>query len=332
MPEGSGAKLEDGAAILALDIGGTKIAWSVIVVEGERLSIGAIDSIATHAEEGGPAVAARIAELAARLVAGPPAGPAGKARFWRAVAVASAGVVDTATGAIVSATDTMPGWGGTRLGAMIGEATGLPVCVLNDVHAHGLAEARLGAGAGKGRVLTVAVGTGIGGALVADGKVDVGARGIAGHVGHIGHAAAAGMPCSCGRSGHIEAIASGSGLAAWYAARAAQAGRPEASEYVRGGHDVVRLAAGEDALAAACVEESAHALGECLGSLANVLDPEVIVLSGSVVDAGQAWWQDLRAGYRDSAMNPLAGVPLVRAELEGKAPLLGAALHLISRP
>lgn len=65
------------------------------------------------------------------------------------IGIASAGVVDPNTGAIVSAIDTMPGsWAGTELGAIIREATGLPVHVINDVHAHGLGEAVMGAGKG----------------------------------------------------------------------------------------------------------------------------------------------------------------------------------------
>ena len=123
--------------LLALDIGGTKVGWG-IVEAGDTYEVTERGSIPTDAMRGGADVAGRICDLAASLVASHPQ--------VSGVAVASAGVVDPATGDIVSATGTMPGWGGTHLGALLQAATGLPVRVLNDVHAHGLGEATLGAG------------------------------------------------------------------------------------------------------------------------------------------------------------------------------------------
>ncbi|WP_455956704.1 ROK family protein, partial [Actinomyces sp.] len=193
--------------LLALDIGGTKVGWGIIEA-GDSYEVTERGSIPTDARRGGADVAGRICELAASLVASHPQ--------VAGVAVASAGVVDPATGDIVSATGTMPGWGGTHLGALLQAATGLPVRVLNDVHAHGLGEATLGAGRPYRAVLSIAVGTGIGGALVEDGRVSFGSRGIAGHVGHIHHHFAPDLTCSCGRKGHIEAFCSGSGITAWY--------------------------------------------------------------------------------------------------------------------
>ena len=195
------------STLLALDIGGTKVGWGIIEA-GDSYEVTERGSIPTDAMRGGADVAGRICELAASLVASHPQ--------VAGVAVASAGVVDPATGDIVSATGTMPGWGGTHLGALLQAATGLPVRVLNDVHAHGLGEATLGAGRPYRAVLSIAVGTGIGGALVEDGRVAFGARGIAGHVGHIHHHFAPDLTCSCGRKGHIEAFCSGSGITAWY--------------------------------------------------------------------------------------------------------------------
>ena len=123
--------------LLALDIGGTKIGWGIVEAE-DSFTVTERGSIPTLAAKGGANVAARICTLASELIESHPA--------IAGIAVASAGVVDPATGTIVSATDIMPGWAGTKLGDLLSAHTRLPVRVLNDVHAHGLGEATLGAG------------------------------------------------------------------------------------------------------------------------------------------------------------------------------------------
>lgn len=304
--------------ILALDIGGTKVGWAIIDEAEGGLSIVESDAIATKADEGGPAVADRICGLVEEIHQRTPA--------LTGIAVASAGVVDPTDGSIVSATNTMPGWGGTPLGERLHAVTGLPVQVLNDVHAHGLGEARLGAGRGYDTVLSVAVGTGIGGAIIHDSEVVFGSHYLAGHVGHIHHHYAPDMQCSCGRMGHIEAFCSGSGVTAWYARR-----RSDCDPEALNGRELQDLADSGHPLALACFTESAYALGESIGSLANTIDPSIIVMSGSMTRSGEAWWDALAKGYASSAMNAVASVAIVPGELAGAAPLLGAVLHYLTR-
>ena len=303
--------------LLALDIGGTKVGWG-IVEAGDTYEVTERGSIPTDAMRGGEDVAARVSQLASSVAASHPR--------VTGVAVASAGVVDPSTGDIVSATGTMPGWGGTPLGALLQEATGLKVRVLNDVHAHGLGEAVLGAARGFGTVLSFAVGTGLGGALVHHGSVFQGDHHIAGHFGHVHHHFAPDMECSCGRSGHIEAFCSGSGIVRWYNSL-----RGGADPQARDGRGLQELADGGNALAATCFERSGYALGEAVASLSNCVDPGAVVLSGSMTKSGPRWWEALRLGYAAGAMTPLAGVPLLPGALGGDAPLLGAALELLSR-
>ena len=200
------------------------------------------------------------------------------------------------------------------------------MAVLNDVHAHGLGEAVLGAARGFGTVLSFAVGTGLGGALVHHGSVFQGDHHIAGHFGHIHHHFAPDMECSCGRSGHIEAFCSGSGIVRWYNSL-----RGGADPQARDGRGLQELADGGNALAATCFERSGYALGEAIASLSNCVDPGAVVLSGSMTKSGPRWWKALRLGYAAGAMTPLAGVPLLPGALGGDAPLLGAALELLSR-
>ena len=302
--------------LLALDIGGTKIGWGIVEAE-DSFTVTERGSIPTLAAKGGADVAARICALASELIESHPA--------IAGIAVASAGVVDPATGTIVSATDIMPGWAGTKLGDLLSAHTRLPVRVLNDVHAHGLGEATLGAGRPYRSVLSIAVGTGIGGAFVEDGRVAFGSRGIAGHVGHVHHHFAPDMVCSCGRLGHIESFCSGSGITTWYNSL-----RPQDKPEVDGGRALQELADSGDPLAQACFARSAYALGEATASLVNCMDPAVVIISGSMTRSGDIWWDGLNEGFSASAMTPVATTPILVGSLGGNAPLLGAVSFFLN--
>lgn len=300
--------------VIALDIGGTSIRGG-IVTEGSRPQIRLRRREATQAQTGGAAVLKRVLTMAAALQA--------EAPEVTGVAVASAGVIDPATGAVASATELMPGWAGIQIGAALRAELNLESTVLNDVHAHALGEFHLGAGEGSSSTLVVAVGTGLGGAFISGGELILGAGGLAGHVGHMHHAAAAGIACSCGRTGHLESVASGSGMTSRYA-ETRQHEEPAADD----GAAVAALASEATGTARKTLVAAGAALGECLGSLANAWDPETIILSGSVTGAGEPWWEAVRSGYCSSAMDALQDRPVVLGSLGDDAPLLGAAaLH-----
>lgn len=173
-------------------------------------------------------------------------------------------------------------------------------------------------------MLSIGVGTGIGGAIVVDGALFTGAHGVAGHAGHVPSALGRGFLCSCGTlEGHIEPVASGTGLKDLYNRRCEEAG-DENLPAADGAEVAARAAAGEE-LARRTLTDSARALGECVGGMGNLIDPDVIVVSGSVVKAGPIWWDALRAGFADSALALVKPTPLVEGELGGAAPLIGAA-------
>ncbi len=306
----TGAKGE----ILTIDIGGTKIGWAL--TDADTIAFATTHSIKTNARAGGADVALRIVDLVRDVAA--------SRSSLLGLGVASAGVVNPHTGQIVSATDTMPGWAGTNLAAMIADEIGRPVHIINDVHAHGLGEATFGAGRGAPSVLSIAVGTGIGGALIREGQIDFGDHFLAGHYGHIHHHAANDLVCSCARTGHIEAIASGHGITNWFNARRAS-NDPE----VANGKELQDLADSGHELARSVFTESAFALGETIASLTNAIDPSVVVLSGSMTRSGEAWWKAVRDGYAARAMDPVAHTPITLGELDSEAPLYGAAVNFL---
>ena len=288
----------------AVDIGGTKIAAGLVAADGTVLRQ---LSVPTPAAEGPQAVLNAAAELVTEL--GEPV---------LAVGVGSAGVINPLSGRVLSATDALPGWAGTDLRGGLGARLGVPVSVDNDVHAHALGEAWRGAASGVRHTLLVAVGTGIGGSQVVDGRVRHGAHNAAGHVGHMPLPEANGRRCPCGGFGHAEAVAAGPALLAEYRRRCGDPGPRDLA-------DVAALAERGDATARQVLEEGATALGRLIGGLVNLLDPDLVLVTGGVANCGPVWWSSLRTGCHAEALPPLRTVPLEPGLLGHRAPLLGAA-------
>lgn len=306
--------------VVAVDIGGTKIAAGVVTLGGEAPVVEAVEKIPTAAMEGGRAVLARVLEAIRGALARAEGEVAG-------VGISSAGVIDPRTGDVTFANDLMPGWGGTALGAAVTKEFGLPCRVLNDVHAHALGEARWGGGRDAQSCLVVAVGTGIGGAFVERGQIMLGAHDEAGHIGHVCCPAAAGVPCSCGATGHLEPVAAGPGIIDEYVRLGGDATQADGTPM--DGAEIDRRAAAGDEAAKAAEARAGHALGEVLGSMCNMLDPTCVILSGSVAQCGPNWSGAMRESFLGQAMPPVQKTPVVDGELGGNAPLIGAAENLV---
>ncbi|MEH0110932.1 ROK family protein [Tersicoccus sp. MR15.9] len=297
--------------VIGVDLGGTKLSAGLVAADG---SVRHAATVPTPATAGPDAILAAMVALVRSIVAA----AAAEGCSVAGLGVGAAGVIDPATGTVAAATDHLRGWAGTPVAERLAAATGLPVRVVNDVHAHGLGEARYGAGAGLAAVLLVAAGTGLGGALVLDGRVVTGARGVAGHLGHVPSPEATGLPCSCGRAGHLEAVASGTGLRDRYREGA------DGTD-VTTGADVARLAAGGDPWATACLDRSAVALGRAIGGWINTVDPDVVIVTGGLAAAGPRWWDRLRQAVDAETIPAAAGCPVVPATLGPHAALVGAA-------
>ncbi|WP_037571245.1 ROK family protein [Phaeacidiphilus oryzae] len=294
--------------VIGLDLGGTKIAGALVAPGGRVL---ARDRRPTPADAGPRAVLDALADSARALAAGVVPAP-------RAIGVAAAGLIDPEAGVVRSATAIIAGWAGTAVAAELARRAGLPVACDNDVRAAACAE--LEAGPSGSTLLQLSVGTGIGGAIAYRGRLLTGRQGVAGHLGHLPSPEAAGLLCSCGAVGHLEAVASGPGMAAAYARSAGAGGRPPALE------EVVRRAEGGDRAAAGAVELGARAAGRALGGLANAIGPDRVVVGGGVPGIGKRYWSALRAGFAAELLPPLADLVPQPPAHGADAPLLGAAL------
>ncbi|MFI2564420.1 ROK family protein [Paenarthrobacter sp. NPDC018779] len=326
--------------VIGVDLGGTKTAAGVVSSSGEVLMS---DTIPTLNRAGGEA----ILDATAALIAGLVEGAADAGLTVSGVGIGSAGVIDAVTGSVVSATDAILGWAGTALTAGLSSRLSFPASALhavNDVHAHALGEAWLGAAAGSSSSLMVAFGTGVGGSIVLNGSPVLGHRFVGGHVGHFASPLAVHdgrtLSCVCGGSGHVEAIASGPAIheaylrfggSPWSAADTrgvfALAFGPAAAEYDAG---AAAGSADDRAAASRAIELGATAAGQAVGGLINILDPETVVISGGLADAGELWWKPMEAALRQELLAPLAAVPVVRATLGNSAAIVGAAKLVLS--
>jgi glucokinase len=193
---------------------------------------------------------------------------------------------------------------------------GLPVGIENDAGAAALAEWKLGAGRGVSNLVLLTLGTGVGGGLVLDGALY---RGWA-EVGHM-VVVAGGQPCqgACHGHGHLEAVASGSA-----ADRAAEALWGHGSD----ARDLLQRARAGDEAALGALDEIALYLGAAIGSLANLFDPELVVVGGGFGEAaGDLLLERVQAAARAEALAPAdERLRVVRAELGSDAGLVGAAL------
>lgn len=302
--------------ILAADLGGTKIA-SAVVNTGQG-TVAANYSRSTPASEGSAAVVAAIIEALSH--AKDTAKAEGITQI-QAIGISAAGVIDPKRGTVISATDLIKGWTGTELAKQVKAAFNTKVFVLNDVHAHALGEATLGAGKDYSSILAAAVGTGMGGGLVIDGQVQFGAHCAAGHIGHLPHPLAAGLTCSCGAKGHIETVASGSGQVELY-----NRDKPANLPRAQSGREITERALKGEAWATQVIYDSGYALGQTLAGICNLTDPQTIIVSGSVTRSGKPWWQAVTAGFQADALTPVKNTPLISGTLGGNAPLIGAAI------
>lgn len=303
---------------VGVDVGGTSVRAGVVDADGS-----VIDTARTptpHSDASLESAVARVVrELAGRHQVG-------------AVGLALAGFVTSDRRAVRFAPHLS--WRDAPVADRIAERIGLPVVVEHDANAAALAERHFGAASGAGTVVFIALGTGIGSALLIDGELYRGAFGVAPELGHL-RVVPEGRPCPCGKQGCWERYCSGTGLAT--TALELLGRDPGLSPVLR------RLAAGDpgrvtglrvaaaashgDPIATAAVADLARWLGEGLALVADVFDPELVVIGGGVSGSAPLFLDDAREHYAavvtGSGRRPLARIRT--AQLGEAAAVVGAA-------
>jgi predicted NBD/HSP70 family sugar kinase len=230
-----------------------------------------------------------------------------------AVGVGLPAPVDTLAGT-VSGTGVLRGWDGVVVPEALGGRLGVPVGVDNDANLGALAEVRLGAARGLRNVVYVRASHGLGMGVVVDGQVLHGRRGMAGELGHV-VADPGGIPCRCGNAGCLETTAG---------AAAVLAGLHPAHGHLALRDVVARAQDGDPDLEAA-LGDAGRRLGDALGMVCTLLDPEMVVIGGELAHAGEILLAPLREVLHARAMHGDAGpVPVHPAVLGDQAEVRGA--------
>ncbi|GAA1569981.1 ROK family protein [Actinomadura kijaniata] len=295
--------------VLAVDIGGTKLASAVVAPDGALLSRARTPTPVTRdGEEIWQALTSLLDKVLAE--AGEP--------DLAGVGVGCGGPM-TWPGAEVSPLN-MPAWRGFPLRARLADRhPGLPVRVHNDAVCVAIGEHRAGAGRGRANVLGMVVSTGVGGGLILNGRLIDGASGNAGHIGHV-VVDPDGPPCACGGRGCLEAVARGPGLVAWAQSQGWRPGERvtgvELADDARAGHPVALRA----------LTRAGRALGVAIASATHLCDLEVVAVGGGLSQTGDLLFAPLNEALRAHARLDFARrVEAVPATLGQTAGLVGAA-------
>jgi glucokinase len=214
---------------------------------------------------------------------------------------------------------------------LMSERLGLPTFVDNDANCAALAEHRFGAAKGARNAIVLTIGTGIGGGVIINGEVYRGSTGAGAELGHI-VIDAAGPPCqgNCPNRGCVEVLASGTALG--NEGRIAAASHPHsalgellAADRRIDGRAVTDAALAGDGIAVDVVSTIGRRLGVALSSMANVFEPDVIVIGGGVAALGELLLEPAREELASRALPPMNATPVVLAALGPEAGMIGAA-------
>ena len=217
-------------------------------------------------------------------------------------------------------------WGVFNLHDTLGALTGLRVKGGNDANCAALGEAWKGGGAGSRSSMFVTLGTGVGGGVILNGKILVGAHGVGGEIGHITVSAPDKYPCTCGKRGCIERYASATGIVRMTKERLAKDETPSnlRSLEVLTCKDVFDAAKAGDALAVETLEHVFDYLGEALASACCVCDPERIILGGGVSKAGTYLLEGAARHFEKHMFHACKGTEFSLATLGNDAGMYGA--------
>lgn len=256
------------------------------------------------------------------------------ARSLVGIGVGVPGPIDQNRG-VIGKSPNLPGWQGVRLPSILKRRFKTRVEMDNDANAAVLGELYFGSGRGVSDFIYVTVSTGIGSGIIAGGKLIRGASGGAGEIGHI-TVVPNGNPCGCGKSGCLEAYASGTAIAQ-YVQEALKKGRLSRyfSRYKESeitGRLVSRAAKLGDRLAVQARRQAADFLGIGLANVINLLNPKRVILGGGVMETTHHFWQPMmRAIRREAWPSHLKDCQILRSKLGSDVGNLGAMALVLSR-
>jgi len=309
--------------VVAGDLGGTHLR-AALIEPGGRVS--AREERPTPPDATPTEILDAIHELLARVASRAGEPPAG-------ACIALPGLINADAGTVILAPN-VPGFRNLAIAGPLSERLGMPVWLENDASAAALGEHRYGAGRDTRHLLHATLGTGIGGGIVIDRKLYRGAKGLAGEIGHM-VIDPSGPRCNCGSRGCLEAMVSGVAFAA-RATRLIRSGKSPALAAVVGdagpaATDLFAAARAGDSVCEAEIRNGGHFLGLALGSLVNVLNPDIVTLSGGLLHMGEMLLGPMREAMFSIAYGPASGATVRETTLGDDCGLLGAAAVAFER-
>ncbi len=246
------------------------------------------------------------------------------------ISIAAAGAIDSQQG-IITLSPNLPGWRDIPLGSIIEKRLGIKTWLLNDANAAALGEYHFGVGKGVDNIIYLTIGTGIGGAIIVDGKLYTGACGSAGEIGHM-TIKVNGPRCECGNIGCLEQLAAGKAITRDAKERLGTGMRSSLTEDVAGkiekitAKDIAIAARKGDSIACDVINSAATYLGVGMVNLVNIFNPEMIIVGGGLAVMEDLMLDPARQMVKERAFPESAAVVrIVTTELGGDAGLLGAA-------
>lgn len=289
---------------LGLDLGGTNIKVAVIEKSGDSWKVIKEEDVPTEADKGPAHVVSRLAEIAANK----------QKEFSNlsGVGVAVPGLFN-ADGTIELFPNLPGAWRGFQALEPIRKATNLPTAIINDARSFTLGEAIMGAALGKRTVACFVMGTGVGGGVVIDGKIHLGASGAAGEIAHQ-IIKFDGPMCGCGAQGCAEPLTNSSAISKLAGTKTAE--------------EAYKNAVAGDEKALAAFKEVAYWIAITLTNIMVVLAPDTIVIGGGVAQSGDILLKEIRTAMQERAyLYPASDINIVPATLGFYAGSIGAALY-----
>lgn len=307
---------------IGIDLGGTSVKYALIDNEGVFHFQGKLPSKADISAEAviGQLVTACKETMASAQQLGV---------TIEGIGIGTPGIVDETNRIVLGGAENIKGWENLNLADRIEAETHLPVQMGNDANLMGLGETMYGAGQGARNVVFLTVGTGIGGAVVIDGKLFNGFANRGTELGHV-PLIANGEPCACGSIGCLEHYASTSALVRRFSKRAAETGRSFSGEEING-ELIVRLYKEGDKLATECLDEHCDFLGHGIAGFINIFSPQRIVIGGGLSEAGDFYIQKVsERAHRYVMADCAVNTRIMAASLGNKAGSIGAASLVFS--
>ncbi len=303
-----------------IDLGGTSIGGSAATRDGRTL---AEETVPTHSHEGPQAVLQRIGDLIERLSARCGEPP-------KSIGVGVPGLVDLASGATKFLPNLPTQWRDVPVRDELNRRFGVPIGVLNDCRTATLGELAFGHGRTVRTFALFALGTGVGGGVVIDGRLRLGPLGAAGELGH--QTIIPGGPlCGCGNRGCLEAVASGPAITAEGVRLLLSGQAPGLHALVDGNvhlvspQTIAEAATAGDAGSRSIIERTAEYLAVAAANVVTALHPEMIIVAGGVAEMGELLLEPVRCGIRKRVrMFPADDVRVEKSQLGDNAGVRGA--------